>query len=132
MPDIEGENEETKFDVSVDLDQASNFLTYSPSRREFGFEPTKGATSKQFYTVTVSISDSNGITSQYSLRVSYQCGEGEEKSESEAWQETGFVFRYDENPPTPYIYNVDSYGEVKIRFNQTMDPGAALIESEFR
>lgn len=43
-----------------------------------------------------------------------------------------FEYRYDENPPTPYIHSVDSFGEVRIRFNQTMAPRASLLKTEVR
>lgn len=41
-----------------------------------------------------------------------------------------FEFRYDMSPPTPYVYSVDSYGEVRVRFNQTMDPDAQFELTE--
>jgi len=41
-----------------------------------------------------------------------------------------YKYRYDENPPVPYIYKISRYGEVIIRFNATMEPKASLKESE--
>lgn len=34
------------------------------------------------------------------------------------------------NPPIPYIASIDQYGEVRVRFNETMQPSAALNETE--
>ena len=36
-----------------------------------------------------------------------------------------FNFRYDENPPIPFIESIDINGLVSIRFNSTMQPEVA-------
>ena len=41
-----------------------------------------------------------------------------------------FTYRYDKNPPVPNIYKISHNGEVKIRFNTTMDPKASLNATE--
>ena len=41
-----------------------------------------------------------------------------------------FVKRFDERPPTPKIYSISHFGEVRIRFNETMQLQAALNETE--
>ena len=41
-----------------------------------------------------------------------------------------YALRYDMNAPVPYIHSIDPYGEVKIRFNSTMAPEAALNKTE--
>ena len=41
-----------------------------------------------------------------------------------------YEFRYDENPPLPYIYKISPYGEVTIKFNTTMEPKASLNATE--
>ena len=41
-----------------------------------------------------------------------------------------YQYRYDENPPVPYILKISPYGEVKIRFNTTMEPIASLNATE--
>ena len=41
-----------------------------------------------------------------------------------------YALRYDMNAPMPYIYSIDPFGEVKIRFNATMVPEAALNKTE--
>ena len=41
-----------------------------------------------------------------------------------------YPLRYEMNAPVPYIHSIDPYGEVKIRFNATMVPEAALNKTE--
>ena len=60
------------------------------------------------------------------MSIDYLCSE----QEKEAVQNNTFVYRYDENPPTPYIYKISPYGEVKIRFNTTMEPKDSLNATE--
>ena len=118
LPNIVGESDENKFDVSVTLDQASKFLTYSPGAREFKMEvPTDEKHPQQFYSVTVNIGDKSGYFAQYSLKVGFRCGFDNKTEEDDFKGVFDFEYRYDENPPTPFIHSINSFGEVRIRFN---------------
>ena len=91
----------------------------------------KDKSPQQFYTVTVNLIGNGGKISQYTLPVSFICGFDETTEKDNVFEGISrFVYRYDESPPTPHIHSVDSFGEVIIRFNETMVPMASLRETE--
>ena len=113
----------------MDLDRANKFFRYSAYDKEFALKKSRAASKKEFYTVKINIKGKNGKTAQYSLKVSYQCSP--KVKETEEFDQDGvYKPRYDPNPPTPYIHSISSSGEVRIRFNETMQPDASLIDSE--
>ena len=57
MPKIEGEEEDKKFGVTVNLNKADAFLGYNPVKREFSIlsDLSSIQTSNEFLAVTISI-----------------------------------------------------------------------------
>ena len=72
----------------------------------------------------IEIVSQNGLSSLYDLEINYLCPQNV-KSTLNTYQ-----YRYDENPPVPYIYKISPFGEVKIRFNTAMEPKASLAATE--
>jgi len=60
------------------------------------------------------------------LRVFYSCPLQEKVVKAS----NSYKYRYDKNPPVPYIFKISRYGEVKIRFTAEMEPKALLKETE--
>ena len=78
------------------------------------------------YTVKIKIANKQSLTSLFDLRIIYICQQYEQAVEPL----NSYVYRYDENPPVPYIYKISPFGEVKIRFSTPMEPKASLNETE--
>ena len=64
------------------------------------------------------LTSKNGAVSRFELRINYVCPQLKIVVEPVKT----YNFTYDKNSPVPYIHSIDSYGEVKIRFNATMLP----------
>ena len=93
------------------------------------FETTPKSTHKakeRYYSVTIELTNKNGAVSRIELGINYICRQ--KKIDVEPLN--SYTLRYDVNAPMPYIYSIDPYGEVKIRFNATMVPEAALNKTE--
>ena len=74
----------------------------------------------------VELTNNNGVISRVELMINYICPQ-----QKTVMQElNSYALRYDMNAPVPYIHSIDPYGEVKIRFNATMVPEAALNRTE--
>ena len=77
------------------------------------------------FTVKIEISDIKGSTSRFELRINYICP----VVKPVVNLLNSYEVRYDKNPPVPYIYKINSTGEIKIRFNSTMLPEASLTKN---
>ena len=127
LPSIIGEAEGEKFSVEVILGKASSFLSYNPLLRKFISIPKpKGPVKEGNYSVKIELTNKGGATSRVELMISYVCPQPEVVIEPL----NSYQPRYDLNAPLPYIYSISQYGEVKIKFNTTMDPKASLNETE--
>ena len=74
------------------------------------------------YSVIIELTNKNGAVSRIELRINYICPQLKMVMEPL----NSYALRYDINAPLPHIHSIDPFGEVKIRFNATMVPEAAL------
>ena len=126
LPPIIGEDQGKKFSVDVNIGSASTFLTFDQVQRTFQHNSGSNMLDEGVYTVKIEIFNQKGSSSLYDMKVNYLCP----PQEKVAVPPDSFVYRYDKNPPMPYIYNISPSGEVKIRFISPMEPKASLNETE--
>ena len=98
LPKIVGELEGKKFTLVVDLGGASSFLRFDNSLRKFLHTPSEGK--EGTFSVAIEITDTNGLTSRFDLRINYICP----LINSVVKPLNSYKLRYDKNPPVPYIY----------------------------
>ena len=74
LPQIVGEREGKKFTLGVNLGGASSFLRFENILRKFVHTPeTANAGKEGTYSVAIKITDTDGITSHFDLRINYIC-----------------------------------------------------------
>lgn len=120
LPGVVGEDEGKKFQVVVDLQQATHIVAYKPFERQFTLKDQLSSASAGAYQIRVTITSESNRSSIYVMTLLLKCDPELVTSRQ------NYEFIWDPFPPVPFIESIDRTGLLTIKFNSTMVPEAAF------
>lgn len=126
LPHIDGEAEGKKFHVKVELEQASQIVTFNPATRRFELKKSLSSSQAGLYQVLITISDDQNLSSHYEMTVTLMC-----ELDPVVLVPQSLIFKTQQvDPPVPRIQSIDQTGLVTIKFNSTMVPEVARNDDQ--
>ena len=107
----------------MELGKVSTVISFNPLKKKFTLTNSSETKLEGFYYIVLTLSNKYSQSSRYGMTIHITCPDVEIESIQ------NYDYTKDEDFVLPYIYEIDEFGLVSVKFNAIMVPKAALNDS---